>query len=62
MKIDRREFTVMPSCAATDVEVSELSVAQLVGKVYEEAPPAERGRAEAAADEHLMRPPPRKRS
>jgi hypothetical protein len=48
MKVDCREFTVVPSSSTNDVEVSELTVAQLVGKVYDEAPPAERG--------HLLEP------
>jgi len=48
MKVDHRELTVVPSPSAGDVEVSELTVAQLVGKVYEEAPPAARG--------HLLEP------
>lgn len=41
-----------PMLEKTGCQVSEISIAQLVGEVYEFAPPAERGRLL----EHLLRP------
>jgi hypothetical protein len=52
MQVDHREVTVTPSATDAGVEVSELTVAQLVGKVYDDSPPGERGRL----IEGLLRP------
>ncbi|HTT12234.1 MAG TPA: hypothetical protein VMG60_15210 [Burkholderiaceae bacterium] len=43
MKVDLRAVPVETRSPQPAFEVSELTVAQLVGKVYEDAPPAERG-------------------
>jgi hypothetical protein len=42
MQVDLREDTVELRSSDPGVEVSELTVAELVGRAYEDAPPAER--------------------
>ncbi len=46
------ETTPLPALQKTDCQVSEISIAQLVGQVYEAAPPVERSRLL----EYLLRP------